>query len=100
MVSTIESPMLTGLREQARRMIEAQDVPLNLSGTDVILDGHRTRAATPSFADEVIKTLVVERGAKSLTIRVAGREFTEWLLAAAERYEVVDRVVANDSVDA
>lgn len=95
---TLESPMLTGLRSQARELVDAAEIPADLSESDVVLDGHRTLAATPSFADEIVKILLVERHARSLTVRVAGREFTQWLENAANVHQVKDRLITSSEM--
>lgn len=92
---TLKSPILTGVRADEGRFVDNCRVPENLEGVGVLLDGHNTLAATPFFADELVRILLVERHASRLTVSVAGDEFTRWIVESAERLGVADRVQAK-----
>lgn len=89
---TIETPMLTGKEDNAREAINSSSIPDDANGFDVIIDGHWTRAATPFYADELVRIILVDRNARSLVIRTAGKNFNQWFREAGERYNVLDRM--------
>lgn len=88
--STISSPVLTGMREEAQDLLRG--LPEDLGGRHVVLDGHRTLAATPSFADEVVRILLVERHADNLHAVAVGRKFGDWLTESAQTHGVADKL--------
>lgn len=92
-VSVLESPLLTGLAREAHTLVETAGFARDLTGTTVLLDAHQTLAATPSFADELVRNLIVERNADKVLIWAAGLNFTRWLHDAARRRDVAGRVV-------
>ena len=67
-------------------------LPASLANAAVLLNCQDTAIATPSFADEVLKQILVERVALSLTVVNAPPRFAELLLRAAVRLRVDDRL--------
>lgn len=92
--SRITSPLLTGMRPEAQKLLAT--LPANLSGHSVVLDGHRTLAATPSFADEMIRVLLVERNADHVHAIAVGSEFGEWLRESAQDHNVSGKLKVED----
>lgn len=88
----LKSPILTGNQNDARRFLDSSDVPADLNEITVVLDGHNTLAATTSFADELVRILMVERRAKELVVTMAGEQFTRWILEAAAHHGVSGNV--------
>ncbi len=67
-------------------------LPPSLTGADVLLDCRGIAIATPSFSDEVLKQILMERGARRLTVVHAPRRFAELLQRAATRLGVDERL--------
>lgn len=58
----------------------------------MLIDCRSIAVATPSFSDEVLKQILIERGARHLTIVHAPRRFAELLERAAVRLQVDERL--------
>lgn len=91
-MNTLELPQLTGTRSRARAMIEDAGLPDDLSGADVHLDGHLTLAGTGSFADEVVRILLVERLADRVVVINVGPDLHAKLARAAAEHGVAEKV--------
>ncbi len=87
---TLQAPTKSRSREQAREIVSV--LPPSLTGADVLLDCRGIAIATPSFTDEVLKQILMERGARRLTVVHAPRRFTELLQRAAARLSVDERL--------
>jgi hypothetical protein len=91
MILRIETPEHAGARDQARELAD----PLGpaLSGNDVLLDCARLLVGTPSFLDEILKQILVERGADSLKVHGASERVQQLLERSAANRDVRDRLV-------
>lgn len=69
MALAISAPVFAGSREQARHMVE--ELPHDLSRVFVAVDCRGLEVSTPSFMDELIKAVLVERGALGLLLENA-----------------------------
>ena len=87
---TLHAPVKSRSREQAQEITSV--LPASLADAAVLLDCQDTAIATPSFTDEVLKQILVERRASSLTVVNAPRRFAELLLRAAVRLRIDDRL--------
>ena len=87
---TLHAPVKSRGREQAQEITSV--LPASLANAAVLLDCQDTAITTPSFTDEVLKQILVERVALSLTVVNAPRRFAELLLRAAVRLRIDDRV--------
>jgi hypothetical protein len=90
--SMLDLPQLTGTRNRARAWIEAANLPSDLTGLAVALNGHRTLAGTGSFADEVVKILLVERHAARVTVYNVDSDLTAKLKRAVDAHGVSARL--------
>jgi hypothetical protein len=91
MTATLPLPPLVGTRHRAQAL--AAKIPDDLTGATVIVDGRNLLAATESFADELVRILVVERHAAMMTVRnITDADFAGWVLERAKTHGVADRV--------
>lgn len=96
---TVHAPVKSRSREQAQEL--ASVLPSRLSDADVLLDCRGTAIATPSFTDEILKQILIERDAHSLEVVNAPHRFAELLVRAAARLGVDDRLrVRREGVEA
>ena len=86
----IAVPQLSGGRERARALVE--DVAGRLADAAVVVDFRRMVAGTPSFADELVTSVLVAGGAQELRAEHVSTEFGEYLLRAAEDHGVAERL--------
>ena len=91
MVVKIEAPAHAGLRDQARELVEHLDA--SLAGIEVVLDCSRLLVGTPSFLDEILKAVLVERAADSLRVRCASSRVRDLLARSAANRKLSARVV-------
>jgi hypothetical protein len=66
----IEAPRRLGSREEAALFVAGHLGP-DLSNDDVTIDFGQSGGVRPSFVDELVKQILVERDARSLTFRGA-----------------------------
>lgn len=92
MTATLEMPQLSGGRKRAIAMIAAANIPTDLTGAEVSVDCRQLRAGTESFADELVRTVLVDRNAERLRADNVTEKFSAYLIAAAEFYAVRDRL--------
>jgi len=59
MTVTLETPAHAGARDQAQSLVAT--LPPHLGGSEIVLDCSVLVVGTPSFLDEVVKQLIVER---------------------------------------
>lgn len=91
MTATLPLPPLVGTRHRAQALVA--QIPDELAGATVIVDGRNLLAATESFADELVQIVVVDRGADMMIVRnVTDPEFAAWIRARAKEHGVADRV--------
>jgi hypothetical protein len=89
-MSTLIAPKLVSSRDQARELTAglADDV----SDTAVLVDCSALQASTPSFVDELVKAVLVDRQADRLIIKGAPERTVELARRAAENRGVADRL--------
>ena len=87
----IKLPRLIGGRDAARD-VTAGALPGHLHGDRVLVICRDLFAATPSFADELVRQVLVEREADELVLVGASGEFPGWVSDAAVRRQVASRV--------
>lgn len=85
-------PRLAGTREAVGDLLAAQSVPATLAGDTVVLLCRALASGSPSFADEMVKEVLVERGADELVLVGSNERFLHHVSAAAERRAVAERV--------
>lgn len=91
MTTSFDAPMLAGTRARARQLVA--DLPETLTGTVVRLQCGSMMAATPSFADEIILQVLVNRRADVLEVsQVSDPEFFGYLRDQAAAHGVADRL--------
>jgi hypothetical protein len=90
-VISLEAPVLAGSRPRAQQILV--DLPDNLRGKVVQLHCESLIAGAASFADEIVREVLVKREAQRLEVTgVSDREFIEYLRDRAEVHNVADRL--------
>lgn len=90
-MTVLDAPSLAGSRRRAQRVIA--HLPDDLSGAEVVLNCRGLLAAAVSFADELVKQILVVRGAALLrVVEVSDAEFVNYLKARAKAQGVSDRL--------
>lgn len=91
MTVSLEAPALAGSRPRAQQLLV--DLPDDLTGSAVQLHCESLIAAAASFADEIVRTILVDRHAELLEVTsVSDQEFITYLRERAEIYGVADRL--------
>jgi hypothetical protein len=67
-------------------------LPGDLSGTVVMVDCSALQASTPSFVDELVKAVLVDRRGSHLVIKAAPERTVELARRAAQNRGVLDRL--------
>jgi hypothetical protein len=86
----IRTPDHAGSRDQVAYLVLA--LPSDLSAKNVQLDCARLVVVTPSFCDEVVKQILVERNAATLDVHDASERARELLEQSAQNRGVRDRL--------
>jgi hypothetical protein len=89
-MSTLIAPKLVSSRDQARKLTAS--LPGDLSGTVVMVDCSALQASTPSFVDELVKAVLVDRRGSHLVIKAAPERTVELARRAAQNRGVLDRL--------
>ena len=87
---TVVLPERAGTREQAEKLVAG--LPSNLAGVKVIVDGREMAASAPSYMDELVKQVLVIRGAGNLTLLDVGHRAAGYATASAQRRMVSERL--------
>ena len=101
MIIRIQPPEHAGLRDQAQDL--AKPLGSDLSGNEVVLDCDKLLIGAPSFLDEIVKQILLERGADLLIVHGATERVHKLLERAAENRGSRDRLIfrpSHDSVSA
>jgi hypothetical protein len=89
-MSTLIAPKPLSSRDQARELTAS--LAEDLSGTVVMVDCSALQASTPSFVDELVKAVLVDRGGERLILEGAPERTVELARRAAQNRGVVDRL--------
>jgi hypothetical protein len=89
-MSTLIAPKLVSSRHQARELTAA--LADDLSGTVVLVDCSALQASTPSFVDELVKVVLVDRRGDRLIVKGAPERTVELARRAAQNRGVIDRL--------
>jgi hypothetical protein len=84
-------PRLAGSRELVLRLLAP--LPPTLHGTSVEVGAQGLASAAPSFVDELVKEILVNRDAKRLTVRHASERLAHYLKRSAKNRGVGDKLV-------
>lgn len=85
-------PRLAGTRETVGDLLASQSVPVSLDGQVVVVLSRALASGSPSFADELVKEVLGERGAAELVLVGSSPRFTHHVEAAAARRHLAERV--------
>lgn len=91
----IRLPRVVGTRPAVAPFLT--DVPTDLRGQQVVLDSRALLSGTPSFADEMVRAVLVDRAADELVVLGATSDFASDLTASARDHGVLDRVHLKES---
>jgi hypothetical protein len=89
-MSTLIAPKLVSSRDQARELTAS--LPGDLSDTVVLVDCSALQASTPSFVDELVKAVLVDRHGSQLVIKGAPERTIELARRAAQNRGVTERL--------
>jgi hypothetical protein len=89
-MSTLTAPKLLSSRDQARELTAS--LGQDLSDTTVLVDCTALQASTPSFVDELVKAVLVDRRGHRLIIKGAPERTVELARRAAQNRGVIDRL--------
>jgi hypothetical protein len=95
--STVTAPQRSGSREQAQRL--AAELGRELAGLDVELVFDHNEVATPSFLDELVRQVLVDRQAESLRVVNASVRARKYLERAAMARDVSRRLSFDSHSD-
>jgi hypothetical protein len=87
----IRTPAHAVARDQARDLTSA--LPSDLADQDVVLDCADLLVGTPSFMDEIVKEVLVIRGARSLSVQMASPRVQHLLERSAENRGLRSRLM-------
>lgn len=90
MVATLTAPELVSSRPVAREF--ARELAADLSTVEVTVDCGEVTAAAPSFIDELIKEIVIQRHAASLRLVNVPTRTADYARRSAALRQVADRV--------
>jgi hypothetical protein len=94
-------PRLVGSRESADQLLES--LSPQARHERVVLNCRELLAASPSFADEIVKLVLVEGRASELVVLGADDEFVSYIRQSAEAHHVTSQVAirpAGSEIDA
>lgn len=90
MIPPLKPPSHAGSRDQASELIAA--LPTDLSGESVVLDCAGLAVSTPSFLDEIVKQVLVNRRARLFEVVDASHRVRVLLERAAANRGVSERL--------
>jgi len=86
--------MRLGGRDQARRVADA--LPPDLDDSEVVVDCSRLEVSTPSFVDELLKVLLLDRGALRVRFVSAPERLAEYVRRAAVARSIESQVLVEE----
>jgi hypothetical protein len=89
-MSTLTAPKLVSSRDQARELTAS--LASDLADAVVMVDCSALQASTPSFVDELVKAVLVDRNADRLILKGAPERTVELARRAAGHRGVADRL--------
>lgn len=85
-------PQLTGARSRAWNLMSRAHLPETPSGVTVHVNAGATLAATATFVDEIVRSVLLDRNAAGLVVTLAGPALTAQLQEAGQEHSVLDRL--------
>lgn len=93
-------PRLAGTREAVGDLLAEQQVASSLRGEDLVVLCRDLASASTSFADQLVKEVVEERGAAALVLVGAPDRFVQLVRESAARRGASDRVKVQSGAEA
>jgi len=87
---TLVLPSMVAGRDLADEL--AQRIDGELDGAEVVVDSRRLVSASPSFSAQLVKRLLQDRHARVLRVQGAPDSFADYLMDAARRLGVEQRL--------
>lgn len=94
-------PRLVGSRQSAAVILDRASHAI--AADRVVLNCRELLSGSPSFADEVVKQVLIDGQAAELVVLAAGDDFARYILESASLHGVQDRVAirpAGSEIDA
>jgi hypothetical protein len=93
MMYTVSLPALAGSRPAAAELLSG--LPADLSGSEIAVLCRDLLTGSPSFADELVRQLAVERSAGRVLLVGADETFERYVRDAARSHAVAERVATR-----
>lgn len=93
MNAVLTPPPLVGSRELAREFVA--QLPDDLSNAEVTVDCAHVEASAPSFVDELVKIVLVEREARRLVLQAVPERTARYATRSALNRAVSDRLTVE-----
>lgn len=93
-------PRLVGTREAVVDLLDEQHVPRALDAADVVVFCDDLATGSASFADELVRQVLIERDGGGLVLVGAPQSFWARILESARRRDVVGRVTLKSAAEA
>lgn len=100
MTITVELPRLLGTRKAAQDAVEHANLPDSLTDHSVVVVANRVASVSASYADELVKQLLEERGADAILLVGASEHLEGRLKDAVSRRHVSGTVRRTTAAEA
>jgi len=90
MTNTLEAPRLMGGRDQVTELLSS--LPSDLNGTALAVHFEPSAMSTPSFVDELVRVVLIDRNASDLTLVNISERVCEIATEAAAHFGVRERL--------
>jgi hypothetical protein len=99
-VFELRLPRLVGTREAAVDLMDAQEIPPQLAGADVVVFCDDLATGSASFADELVRQVLDVRGGGTLMLVGAPQPFWARVSEAADRRGLATQVALKSAAEA
>jgi hypothetical protein len=89
---TLKLGWMMGRRDDLRKLVEAQQVPEDLTGQPLVVLCSDALRISPSVLDELVRIVMVQRGATELILVAPSREVLANITEAMERHGMAGRM--------
>ena len=93
-------PRLAGTREAVGDLLAEQQVAPSLAGEELVVLCRDLASGSTSFADQLVKEVLEQRGASAIVLVGAPSRFVALVQESAQRRGVADRVRVSSGAEA
>jgi hypothetical protein len=94
---SFKTPANVGTRDLVRAWLDAI-MPADIKDNVIEVDCAPLKSPTPSFFDELLRILIVERSAKTVTLRHVNERAQSLAIRSARNRHIEDRVAIADPI--